>query len=199
MKVWIQGGESVTLTQAHWVGAGDAIGSAIARKFAQRGLTVCAARRNGDKLQPLVDELTGGSGFDDIVMLDPRSAATVGDVARHIARRGTLNLVGTAALDGLVDTDVGRLHYDYIAFLGGRGPDIAAAYGEARNRCDLHPKGTAVFVGAGGPMGQMHVQRAIELPDGPRRIIATEVSDERLKTLQDRLSFSHLPSIIPAR
>ena len=32
------------------VGAGDAIGSAITRKFAQRGLTVCALRRNGDKL-----------------------------------------------------------------------------------------------------------------------------------------------------
>ena len=39
------------------VGAGDAIGSAITRKFAQRGLTVCALRRNGEKLIPLVDEL----------------------------------------------------------------------------------------------------------------------------------------------
>ena len=147
--------------------------------------------RNGigsDDYQALVDELTDGNGFDDIVMLDPRSAATVGSVARHIARRGTLNLVGQTGLDGLVDADVGRLHYDYIAFLGSQGPDIAASYGEARNRCDLHPKGTAVFVGAGGPMGQMHVQRAIEQPDGPRLIIATEVSDQRLMTLQDRFA-----------
>ena len=94
-------------------------------------------------------------------MLDPRSASTVGSVARHIARRGTLNLVGQTALDGLVDADVGRLHYDYIAFIGCQGPDIADSYGEVRNRCDLHSRGTAVFVGAGGPMGQMHVQRAI--------------------------------------
>jgi threonine dehydrogenase-like Zn-dependent dehydrogenase len=147
--------------------------------------------RNGigpEDYQTLVDELANGNGFDDIVMLDPRSAARVGSVARHIARRGTLNLVGQTALDGLVDADVGRLHYDYIAFLGGQGPDIAASYGEARNRCDLHSKGTAVFVGAGGPMGQMHVQRAIEKPDGPSRIIATEVSDQRLKTLKDRFA-----------
>ena len=37
--------------------------------------------RNGlgtDDFQALVDELTDGAGFDDIVMLDPRSAATVG-------------------------------------------------------------------------------------------------------------------------
>ncbi len=141
-----------------------------------------------DGYQALVDELTDGIGFDDIVMLDPRSAATVGAVAKHIARRGTLNLVGQTALDGLVDTDVGRLHYDYTAYIGGQGPDIAAAYGEARNRCDLRSKGTTVFVGAGGPMGMMHVQRAIQQPDGPRKIIATEVSDDRLKTLQDRLA-----------
>ncbi|MGZ5400869.1 MAG: zinc-binding dehydrogenase, partial [Nocardioides sp.] len=135
----------------------------------------------------LVDELTDGAGFDDIVVLDPRSAATVSAVATHIARRGTLNLVGETALDGLVDTDVGRLHYDYTAYIGGRGPDIAASYGEARNRCDLRSEGTTVFVGAGGPMGLMHVQRAIQQPGGPRKIVATEVSDERLKALEDRL------------
>jgi threonine dehydrogenase-like Zn-dependent dehydrogenase len=146
-----------------------------------------------DDFQALVDELTDGAGFDDIVMLDPRSAETVGAVATHIARRGTLNLVGETELDGLVDTDVGRLHYDYTAYLGGRGPDIAASYGEARNRCDLRAGGTTVFVGAGGPMGLMHVQRAIQQADGPRTIVATEVSDERLKSLEDRLG--HLAEV----
>lgn len=147
--------------------------------------------RNGvgtNDYQAVVDELTDGAGFDDIVMLDPRTAATVGAVAKHIARRGTLNLVGKTALDGLVDTDVGRLHYDYTAYLGGQGPDIAASYGEARNRCDLRSQGTTVFVGAGGPMGLMHVQRAIQQPGGPSKIVATEMSDERLKSLEDRLA-----------
>jgi L-sorbose 1-phosphate reductase len=141
-----------------------------------------------DHYQALVDELTDGIGFDDIVLLDPRSAATVGAVAKRIARRGTLNLVGQTALDGLVDTDVGRLHYDYTAYLGSQGPDIAASYGDARNRCDLRSGGTTVFVGAGGPMGLMHVQRAIQQADGPRRIVATEMSDDRLKSLLERLA-----------
>ena len=103
-----------------------------------------------------------------------------------IARRGTLNLVGTKALDGLVETDLGRLHYDYVALLGNPGPDISASYGESRNRCEIRSGGVTVFVGAGGPMGQMHVQRALELPDGPRMVVATEVSDERLQTLMER-------------
>ena len=45
----------------------------------------------------------------------------------------------------------------------------------------LRAGGVAVFIGAGGPMGQMHVQRALELPDGPQVVIATEISDDRLK------------------
>lgn len=144
-----------------------------------------------DSLQPagyaaLAAELTEGRGFDDIVMLDPCSAVTVGEVARLIARRGTLNLVGETPLDGLVNADVGRLHYDYIVFAGNPGPDIAASYGEARNRCELRAGGTTVFVGAGGPMGQMHLQRALELPAGPRQVIATEVSNERLAALRER-------------
>jgi threonine dehydrogenase-like Zn-dependent dehydrogenase len=138
-----------------------------------------------DDYETISRELTDGKGFDDIVMLNPASADRVAQIAHYIARRGTLNLVGTKPLDGLVQVDFGRLHYDYIAFVGNSSLDIAASYGEGRNRCDLRPNGIAVFVGAGGPMGQMHVQRALELPNGPRLVIATEVNDERLQTLQE--------------
>jgi threonine dehydrogenase-like Zn-dependent dehydrogenase len=130
-------------------------------------------------------EIAEGHGFDDIVLLNPQSAAMVTAAAKLIARRGTFNMVGETALDGTPDVDVGRMHYDYTAYLGNRGPDIAASYGEARNRADLRRGGVAVFVGAGGPMGQMHVQRAIELLGGPRTIIATDVNDMRLAALND--------------
>lgn len=46
------------------VGAGDHLGSAIARRFGREGFTVCVARRNAEKLQPLIDQIikTGGHG-----------------------------------------------------------------------------------------------------------------------------------------
>lgn len=44
------------------VGAGDYLGSAVARRFAREGFVVCVARRNADKLQPLVDEITATGG-----------------------------------------------------------------------------------------------------------------------------------------
>lgn len=44
------------------VGAGDFIGGAIARRFAAGGYTVVAGRRNGEKLAPLVEEITARGG-----------------------------------------------------------------------------------------------------------------------------------------
>lgn len=145
--------------------------------------------RNGltpEQYPTFSQELTGGKGFDDIVVLDPRSAEMVSAAAKLIARRGTFNMVGETPLDGLSQIDMGRMHYDYTAYIGNRGPDIAASYGEARNRCELHPHGSVVVIGAGGPMGQMHVQRAMELPNGPRLIIATEINDIRLAAIKER-------------
>lgn len=156
----------------------ELVASTQARIIERNGLTLA-------DYESLNKELTNGLGFDDIVVLNPTSADTVSQIARFIARRGTCNLVGAQPLDGLAQVDLGRLHYDYIAFIGTNGTDIAGSYGEARNRCELRPGGSTVFIGAGGPMGQMHVQRALELPDGPKLVIATEISDDRLQTLKD--------------
>lgn len=136
----------------------------------------------------LADETTDGRGFDDIILLDPLSGDQVTEAARCIAFRGTLNLVGERALDGPSSIDFGRLHYDYTAYVGTRGPDVSAAYGENRNRCDLRPGGVAVFVGAGGPMGQMHVQRAVEKVDGPAVIVGVDPDAERLRVLEESLA-----------
>lgn len=149
--------------------------------------TVRLVERNG--LTPadypgLRSELTDGAGFDDIVVLAPRSSEAVSEAAKLTARRGTFNLVGRTPLDGLVQIDVGRIHYDYTAYIGNPGPDIAASYGEARNRCELRAGSIALFVGAAGPMGQMHVQRAIELPEGPQLVLATDIDPARLAALE---------------
>lgn len=44
------------------VGAGDALGGAIARRFAREGYTACVVRRSADKLQDLVDQITADGG-----------------------------------------------------------------------------------------------------------------------------------------
>ncbi|WP_273826485.1 SDR family NAD(P)-dependent oxidoreductase, partial [Pseudomonas asplenii] len=44
------------------VGAGDATGGAIARRFAAEGLVACVTRRSADKLQPLVEGIRQAGG-----------------------------------------------------------------------------------------------------------------------------------------
>ena len=41
------------------VGAGPGLGSALARRFAEAGMAVAVARRNGDKLSELATEVGG--------------------------------------------------------------------------------------------------------------------------------------------
>ena len=44
------------------IGAGDATGGAIARRFAREGFTACVTRRNADKLGPLVARIESEGG-----------------------------------------------------------------------------------------------------------------------------------------
>jgi NAD(P)-dependent dehydrogenase (short-subunit alcohol dehydrogenase family) len=44
------------------VGAGDATGGAIAKRFSQGGFVACVTRRSADKLQPLVDAIKADGG-----------------------------------------------------------------------------------------------------------------------------------------
>ena len=63
------------------VGAGDFIGSAIARRFAAEGFHVHGGRRQGDKLAPLAAEIEAAGGVFTGHALDARDEA---DVARFL-------------------------------------------------------------------------------------------------------------------
>ncbi len=130
---------------------------------------------------------TGEAGFDDIVLLDPTSADLVTEAGKVIAFRGTLAMVGNQPLDGYPLVDVGRIHYHYTAFVGNNDLDVSKSYGEDRNRADLKPDGLTVFIGAAGPMGQMHIQRALEKADGPAVLIGVDLDDDRIEAARTML------------
>ena len=71
------------------IGAGDATGGAIARRFAREGLIACVTRRTADKLAPLVDEITqaGGRahGFASDARQEEEVVKLVDDIERDIA------------------------------------------------------------------------------------------------------------------
>jgi threonine dehydrogenase-like Zn-dependent dehydrogenase len=153
-----------------------------------QGVPAGAASNGGpalpDAVASAVDQQTGGDGFDDIVLVGAASADLIQACDRALARDGVLCLHGPAPDVAL---DIGRIHYHGTRHVGSVVPEpVKTTYG-ANSRIEIRPDGSTWIIGAAGPMGQMHVQRTLQLADPPARILCTDVSDDRLAYLRDRL------------
>lgn len=75
------------------VGAGDYIGSAIARRFAHEGYHVFAGPRNGDKLTSLVAEIQQAGGLCTDLAVDARQEDGITDFLRRADAAAPLEAV----------------------------------------------------------------------------------------------------------
>ena len=66
------------------VGAGDATGGAIARRFAREGYTACVTRRSLDKLQPLLEQIRAAGGKAEGFASDARKEEEVAALIEQI-------------------------------------------------------------------------------------------------------------------
>ncbi len=137
------------------------------------------AQRVPKTLEGLADD----ARFDDIILVAPTPALveTLGD---RLNPNGIMFLLGDPAEDGDAQIDVGAIHYQNKRYLGGGSTLEEVA--EANRRIDLLPGGTSLFIGAGGPMGQMHVQRAIEMRNGSGCVVVTDLDRGRLTHIEKR-------------
>ena len=120
--------------------------------------------------------------FDDIVLLNS-DPSRIEAAARRLDHGGMLAVIGDAPMSRRVSLDIGRLHYDHQAWIGATGPDLSAAYAPIRTQ--LLSNGQLWILGAGGPMGHMHLQRALEIADRPATVVATNLRRTRIEALQD--------------
>ncbi|MBI3700791.1 MAG: SDR family NAD(P)-dependent oxidoreductase [Afipia sp.] len=135
------------------VGAGDAIGSAVAKRFARGGYKVCIARREGDKSKALVDELTAEGHSMRAFSVDARQEAEVQKLFAQVEKEvGPIEVclfnAGSNVNKPLVETTE-KLFFKawelacYAGFLVGRE---AAKYMTQRGH------GTILFTGATASM-----------------------------------------------
>ncbi len=137
----------------------------------------------GTDIHAAVIKHTEGAGFDDIIVLGETDGRTLAQAGDSMCRYGIMNYMAKSDTPQYVDIDAGKIHYDRISFIGGTSGDVAAPYAET---LDYSLKGDGVLlVGAGGPMGQMHVHLAVEKDPPPKVIVATDISDERIASLRD--------------
>ncbi len=132
-----------------------------------------------------LDATFGDKGADDILVLGNGSPEAVEKVASKLGKHAVLNLIVSAPLSRKLSVDVGRVHYDGHFYQGCPGPDVSCGYRRSRGP-ELVAGGKAWMIGGAGPMGQMHVQLAIEMHNGPSVIVASDIDSERLGTLPER-------------
>ena len=130
------------------IGAGDFIGSEIAKKFASEGFTVFAGRRNGAKLEPLVKEIEAAGGEIHARSLDARKEEEIisflGDADKHAPLEVCIFNIGANVNFPILETTerVFRKVWEmacYSGFLAGR---------EAARLMLPRGKGNIFFTGA---------------------------------------------------
>lgn len=124
-------------------------------------------------------------GADDIFILGADCPETIEKAGAKLGKGGILSLISEQGVARPLSIDVGRVHYDGTFYQGTAETDVSRAYRAGRGP-ELKVGGKTWMLGGAGPMGQMHVQLAIERKDAPSVIVASDIDAERLATLPQR-------------
>ena len=131
------------------IGAGDATGGAIAKRFAREGHTACVVRRTADKLQPLVDDIVAAGGRARGFGVDARNeddvVAMIDTIEREVGPIDAMVFnVGANVPSSILD-ETARKYFKIweMACLGGF---LTAR--ECAKRMVARERGTILFTGA---------------------------------------------------
>jgi len=144
------------------------------------------ARKTGSALVPPGQVPDTKEGPTDIVCAGTPDRESFARLAQSLQPDGVIG-IHTREPDVDLPVDVGKVHYRRMELLGSVDGSVADSY-RANNRESLVSGGRAWFVGGAGPMGQMHVIKAVMDEHGPSDILVTDLSDERLASLKHLLS-----------
>jgi threonine dehydrogenase-like Zn-dependent dehydrogenase len=122
--------------------------------------------------------------FDDIVYFGA-DKATIEILNDKLAPRGLMNIVlGGKTIGAKCNIGVGRVHYGMTRWIGTTSQDAAASYKVVPANTEIRPNDTIIVIGAGGPMGQMHIIRNICSGIPGISQVGTDMDDPRLESLQ---------------
>jgi len=124
--------------------------------------------------------------FDDIIYFGSDKAA-IDTLNDKLGGGGIINIVlGGERVGRPVSVGVGRLHYGMTRWVGTTGDNAAESYKHIPPTGEIRENDTILVVGAGGPMGQMHVIRSICLGRPGVRVVGTDLDDVRIETLRQK-------------
>jgi hypothetical protein len=124
--------------------------------------------------------------FDDILYFGS-DRATIETLNDKLAPGGIMNVVrGAERIGEFVSIGVGRVHYGGTRWIGTTGIDASASYRNIPATGEIRANDRILIVGAGGPMGQMHVIRAVCLDRPGLSVVGTDFDDARIETIRQK-------------
>lgn len=121
--------------------------------------------------------------FDDVLYFGS-DAETIESLFAKVALNGLLNIVQCGGKFGRdIVTMVGRVHYGGIRIIGTTGAEPVESMKIIPENDEIRPGDKINIIGAGGPMGMMHVIRNICQGIEGVSVFASDVDDNRLATL----------------
>ncbi len=121
--------------------------------------------------------------IDDIIYFG-HDKATLDILNDKLAKCAIINIVLNGQKIGSpVSVGVGRVHYGMTRWIGTTGSNPADSYKNIPATGELRPRDKVLVVGAGGPMGQMHVIRNVCSGLADLEVVATDMDDARLASL----------------
>ena len=130
----------------------------------------------GESISDIPGGLHPDDKFQDIKISGRPDAEAFEAACARLDKGGLVRLALDTPFSRPVKIDIGRIHYDGHTYIGP----------QENYRSELKAGGVCWFIGTAGPMGMMHVQRALSLPHPPRLIIGTDRHNARLAAVQDR-------------
>ena len=132
---------------------------------------------------PFTEVTKSNELFDDIILINSNRESTDKALER-LANKGIFALVEPKKSEK-IKIDVGRLHYEDILIVGTNTLNFQDAY-EPSTRVEIKKNGILMVLGAGGPMGMMHLQRAIESENHPKILVAVNRNPLRLSAVKEQ-------------
>lgn len=123
------------------------------------------------------------AAYDDVIYFGS-GPKTVEALFAKVAPQGLLNIVLCgSSFDRDIVTIVGRVHYSSIRIIGTAGSNPAESMERIPASAEIRPGDKINIIGAGGPMGTMHVTRNICQEIKDVAVYAAEMDDDRLTLL----------------
>ncbi|MHC4399303.1 MAG: alcohol dehydrogenase catalytic domain-containing protein [Planctomycetota bacterium] len=188
VEPWACVEDSYVTRERNTIKAGGRLLVVVAERRGAKGVTECFSPDgepaevqtvSPSEVADLPDE-----SFDDVVYFGS-DKATIDLLNDKLAVSGIINVV----LDGervgeLASVGVGRVHYGMTRWVGTTGDNAAESYKHVPASGEIRENDTILVVGAGGPMGQMHVIRNVCLGLSGVSVVGTDLDDPRIEALR---------------